>query len=130
MKLSNNQKRKFRTVFWITIAWTIISMLQLLYEMAILKEYGFEYRWSTSGNFMTYFIINSLAFVINGFVGGLVVVFFLQSWIRDRSYTKGLLYGIVIYIVLFFLMTFLQNYFVVDSMWDGKGAFSLAYLEG
>nr|WP_288934679.1 hypothetical protein [uncultured Allomuricauda sp.] len=105
-------------------------MVQLLYEVAILKEYGFEYRWSTSGNFMTYFTINSLAFILNGFVAGLVIVFFLQSWIRNRSYSKGLLYGMVIYILLFFFMTFLQNYFVVDSMWEGKKSFSVAYFDG
>ena len=130
MKISNNQKRKFRTVLWITVSWTFISMVQLFYEVAILSEYGFEYRWSTSGNFMTYFMINSLAFVLNGFIGGLVVVFFLQSWIRNRSYSRGLLYGMVIYVALFFLMTLLQNYFVVDSMWDGKRSFSTAYVKG
>ncbi|MGB5609745.1 MAG: adenylate/guanylate cyclase domain-containing protein [Eudoraea sp.] len=130
MKLSYNQKRKFRTVLWITLSWTFISMIQLLYEVSILNEYGFEYRWSTSGNFMTYFLINSLAFVLNGFIGGLIVVFFLQSWIRNRSYSRGLLYGMLIYVVLFFLMTFLQNYFVIDSMWDGKKSFSDAYATG
>ena len=105
-------------------------MIQLLYEVAILSEYGFEYRWSTSGNFITYFSINSLAFVLNGVIGGLVIVFFLQNWIRNRSYSRGLLYGMVIYVVLFFLMTFLQNYFVIDSMWDGKKSFSTAYVNG
>jgi len=130
MKLSNNQKRKFRTVLWITLSWTLISIVQLLYEVAILNEYGFEYRWSTSGNFMTYFAINSLAFVLNGFIAGLVIVFFLQSWIRNRSYSRGLLYGMVIYVILFFLMTFLQNYFVINSMWDGKKSFSTAYTNG
>ena len=130
MKISNNQKRKFRTVLWITVSWTVISMVQLLYEVAILKEYGFEYRWSTSGNFMTYFVINSLTFVLNGFIGGLLVVFFLQSWIRNRSYSRGLVYGMIVYILLFFLMTFLQNYFVIDSMWEGKKSFSTAYVNG
>ncbi|MGB5355866.1 MAG: adenylate/guanylate cyclase domain-containing protein [Eudoraea sp.] len=105
-------------------------MIQLLYEVTILKEYGFEYRWSTSGNFLTYFVINSLAFVLNGFIGGLVVVFFLQNWIRNRSYSRGLIYGMFIYIVLFFVMTCIQNYFVIDSMWDGKNSFFAAYSNG
>ncbi len=130
MRLSHDTKRKFRTVLWITVAWTVISMIQLLFEVAILKDYGYEYRWSTSGNFFTYFVINSLAFVLNGFIGGLVVVFFLQTWIRDRSYSQGLLYGMGVYVVLFFLMTSLQNYFVIDSMWDGKKSFSIAYVNG
>ncbi len=130
MRFSNSFSRKFRAVFRITVAWTLISMIQLLYEMAILKEYGFEYRWSNPGGFLTYFTINSLAFVVNGFVAGLVIVFFLQNWIRNRSYSQGLLYGILIYMTLFILMTFLQNYFVVHSMWDGKRSFSLAYMDG
>lgn len=130
MKFSKDLNRKFRTILWITLAWTLISMLQLLYEMAVLKEYGFEYRWSTSGNFMTYFLINTLAFVLNGFVAGLVIVFFLQHWIRNRSYTLGLLYGVGIYVALFFLLTCVQNYFVIRSIWDGTGSFYAAYLQG
>lgn len=130
MRLSNNQKRKFSTILWITASWAIISIIQLLYEVAIIKEYGLEYRWSTSGNFSLYFLINTLAFILNGFIGGLVVVYFLQSWIRNRSYSRGLLYGILIYSLLFFLMTCLQNYFVIASIWDGKESFSLAYTKG
>ena len=130
MTLSDIQKRKLRTVLWIALSWTLISMIQLLYEVTILNEYGFEYRWSTPGNFMTYFIINSLAFVLNGFIGGLVIVYLLLDWIRNRSYSRGLLYGMLTYIVLFFMMTFLQNYFVVDSIWDGKKSFSTAYVDG
>ncbi len=130
MKFSNDLKRKFNTILWITVSWTLISMVQLTYEVAILKEYGFEYRWSTSNNFMTYFLINTLAFTLNGFVGGIIVVYFLQYWIRNRSYGFGLLYGMIIYVIFFFLMTCLQNYFVIKSIWDGKTSLYSAYIKG
>jgi len=130
MRFTGALQTKFNTVIWITVSWTIISMFQLTYEVAVLKEYGFEYRWSTPGNFMTYFLINTLAFILNGFIGGLVIVFFLQHWIRKRSYTFGLLYGMATYVVLFFLLTCLQNYFVIDSIWDGTGSFYAAYVKG
>ena len=84
MRLSKDVHRKLLTVLGITITWTIISMIQLTYEMAVLKEYGFEYRWSTPGNFMTYFLINTVAFVLNGFSGGLIIVFILRYSIRNR----------------------------------------------
>ncbi len=130
MRFSRDLKRKLNLVFWITVAWTIISIMQLSYDMAVLKEYGFEFRWSTQDKFMTYFLINTSAFVVNGFIGGLVIVFFLQRWIRNRSYTFGLLYGMVVYSTLFFLLTCLQNYFVISSLWDGTGSFFAAYLKG
>lgn len=79
---------------------------------------------------MTYFKINSLAFVLNGFIGGVFIVFVLRNWIRNRSYTFGLLYGMTAYIVLFFALTCIQNYFVIDSIWDGKGSFFTAYVKG
>lgn len=129
MKFSNLLKRKFSTVIWITMSWVIISIVQLAYEMTILKEYGFEYRWSNSDGFMSYFLINTFAFVLNGFIGGLFVVFFLQYWIRYRSYGLGLLYGIIIYIILFFLLTCVQTYFVVHSIWDGTTSFYAAYIK-
>ncbi|MBG7631123.1 MAG: adenylate/guanylate cyclase domain-containing protein [Bacteroidetes bacterium] len=130
MKFSNILKRKFSAVIWITVSWTLISMIQLGYEITILKEYGFEHRWSLQDDFVPYFLINTFAFVLNGFIGGLVVVFFLQYWIRNRSYGFGLLYGIIIYIILFFLMTCIQNYFVINSIWDGTTPFYAAYLKG
>ncbi len=130
MKISNILKKKFSTVFWIMVSWTIISMMQLGYEITIIKEYGLEYRWSAPNSFMTYFLINTAAFVLNGFLGGLIVVFFLQYWIRNRSYGFGLLYGVLIYILLFFLMTCLQNYFVINSIWDGNTPFYSAYIKG
>jgi adenylate cyclase len=130
MRISWSLKSKFKTVFWITVFWTILSMIQLTYEVALLKEYGFQYRWSTPGNFMTYFMINTLAFVLNGFVAGMIIVFFLQHWIRNRSYIFGLLYGMITYVILFFLLTCIQNYFVVSSIWDGTGAFKEAYIKG
>lgn len=130
MKTKRELRTKFTTVFWIMILWTIISMLQLTYEATFLKEYGLNYRWATSGNFMTYFLINTLAFVFNGFIGGLLIVFVLRHWIRDRSYTFGLLFGMVAYIVLFFGLTCIQNYFVMKSIWDGTGSFFTLYIQG
>ncbi|MEJ2005405.1 MAG: adenylate/guanylate cyclase domain-containing protein, partial [Cyclobacteriaceae bacterium] len=107
MKISKELKRKLQTVLWITAVWTIISMMQLGYEITIIKEYGLEYRWSNSDGFITYFLINTAAFI-----------------------SFGLLYGIVIYVVFFFLMTCLQNYFVIRSIWDGGTPFFQAYLKG
>ena len=36
----------------------------------------------------------------------------------------------LIYIVLFFLMTCLQSYFVIESIWDGKESFFDVYING
>lgn len=105
-------------------------MIQLIYEVAILHEYGLDYRWSTAGNFLDYFLINTFAFVLNGVIGGLLIVFFLQYWFRNHSYARGLLYGMGTYIVLFILLTCLQNYFVVKSIWDESTPFYLAYIQG
>ncbi|MCB0632362.1 MAG: adenylate/guanylate cyclase domain-containing protein [Saprospiraceae bacterium] len=130
MRLSKALQGKLKTVLWITLSWTIISTLQLGYEIAVLKEYGYDYRWSETGGFMTYFLINTLAFVVNGLIGGVFIVFFVRRWIRSRSYAFGLLAGVAVYIVLFFLLTCLQNYFVISSIWDGTGSFFAAYVEG
>ena len=117
-------------VGWITLAWTIISIFQLGYEMAVLKEYGYQYRWTDEDGFIHYFLINTGAFIVNGFIGGILVVFYLQDWIRDRSYAVGLLYSIMVYTLLFFILTCLQTYFVVSSIWDGSTSFHKAYLKG
>ena len=129
MKFSNEFKRKLNTIFLIALSWTLISVIQLLYEITIIFEYGNDYRWSTTNNFATYLLINTSAFAVNGFIGGLVIVR-LRDYIRNQSYTFGLIYGVIIYIILFFLMTGLQNYFVIQSIWDGSIPFHVAYLKG
>ena len=130
MSLSKELKIKFRTVFWVALSWTVISVLQLSYELAVLEEYGYEYRWSDPNEVITYILINTGAFVVNGVIGGLVVVFLLQSWIRDRSYISGILRGLALYSLLFFFMTCLQSFFVVKSLWDGSDSFWDAYIQG
>ena len=130
MSLSKELKIKFRTVFRVALSWTIISILQLSYELAVLEEYGYDYRWSEPNEVYTYILINTGAFVVNGLIGGLVVVFLLQSWIRDRSYISGILRGLLLYSLLFFVLTCLQTFFVVKSIWDGTGSFLDAYVLG
>lgn len=130
MSFSKELSIKMRTVFWVTFSWTIISILQLGYELAVLEEYGYDYRWTEPGEIMLYVAINTGAFVLNGFIAGVIIVFLLQAWIRDQSYIAGLVKGLLLYIALFFLMTSIQNYFVVFSRWDGTGSFFEAYLAG
>lgn len=127
MEISKDLQRKLWTILWITLSWAIISMVQLAYEISILYEYGLDYRWSTPGNFMDYFMINSLAFVLNGLLAGLFIVFVVLPWIRERSYARGLLFAITAYVVLFFFLTGLQTYFVSRAGWDGHSPFIDTY---
>ena len=130
MSISKELKIKLGTVFWITLSWTVISILQMGYELAVLEEYGFEYRWSNPGEVFTYILINTSAFVVNGFIGGIVVVFLLQNWIRNQSYISGILNGLGLYTILFFIMTCIQTFFVVRSISDGNTSFFTSYLRG
>ncbi len=130
MFIAKELRIKLHTVFWITLSWTIISILQMGYELALLEEYGYEYRWSEPGEIISYLTINTSAFILNGFIGGLVVVFLLQTWIRDESYIRGIIKGLLLYSVLFLIMTCIQNYFVILSIWDGSGSFFDAYQVG
>ena len=129
-KLPHILKRKLGTVAWITLVWTCLSMVQLGYEISIITEYGLDYRWSKPNNFSTYFLINTLAFIVNGLVAGVMIVFFLQNWIRNRPYGIGLFYSIGSYTILFVVLTCVQNYFVTRSMWDGVSTFYPFYLKG
>lgn len=123
-------QRKFQTVIWITLSWSIISVIQLAYELSILEENNFEYKWVTSGDFLTYYLINTLSFLLNGFIAGVFIVFFLLDWIRNRSYNQGIAFGVLSYTILFFTLTCIQMYFVVSSIFDGSGSFFNSYFDG
>ena len=116
-----------RTVTWIMLSWSFISMVQLLYELAIHGEYGLDYRWVTTGSITTYFLINTLSFLLIGLIAGLLIVFLLLDWIRNRFYIKGILFATFLYSGLFFVLACLQNYFVTQYMWDGTDSFASAY---
>jgi adenylate cyclase len=105
-------------------------MVQLLYELAILGEYNLSYRWVTTGDISNYFLINTLSFLLNGLIAGLFIVYLLLDWIRNRSYTQGIMFAVFIYTTFFFIMTCVQNYFVTKSMWDGRGSYAAAYWDG
>ena len=130
MAISKDLRIKFKTVFWIALSWTLISVFQLSYELAVLEEYGYDYRWSSPDELFVYILINTIAFILNGLIGGLIVIFLIQKWIRNRSYIAGIIRGLGVYTVLFFLMTCLQSVFVVLSIWDGSTSFMDAYLTG
>ncbi len=111
---------QFITVLWIASFWILISILQLLYEYAILTDYGATPRWAENGQFLQYFVLNTFTFLIIGLVGGLTIVYFLQRWFRTLPYGLAILYLILCFSILFIVLTSLNMYIlaIANVEWE------------
>ena len=110
---NSSYSNQFKTVLWIAIFWTSISLLLLGFEYTILKENDCSPGWVLLENLWDYVLINTITFVIIGLVGGTFIIFFLQKWFRTLPYGLAIFYSIVSFSILFFFLTTFQMYLLV-----------------
>lgn len=111
LNLNTNLATQLKTVLWIAFFWMIISILQLGYEYAVEAQHDEIPNWNWDREFLKFFLINTGTFFVIGLVGGAAIVFFLQRWFRTLPYGLAILYGVISFIVLFFVLTCFQMAF-------------------
>jgi adenylate cyclase len=98
---------------WITLFWTIIGVLQILFEDAFLIEHNVISDLRLDWLYWKQLISNIISYFLIGFVGGTTIIFFLQPWFRSQAYGRALLYVALTYTVLFILLTFVQMFILI-----------------
>jgi adenylate cyclase len=81
-------KPKIRTIFWITIAWTIVSIFQFTNGYAVISQLDCD-TGDLDGNI--YFLGSVLTGILAGLFGGIGVVFAWEEWLRSKKYSAALL---------------------------------------
>ena len=103
---------KFRSqlekVAWITFFWILISISQFLTGYSTLLDLNFEFKNLSPLMFFTGSIITGL---IAGTLGGSLIVFYWEHWLRTKSYRWSLLNMFWSYTLIFIIVSLLTNLF-------------------
>lgn len=86
---SNKLRSQLRKVFWITVAWTVISLIQYFSVYSLMLELEVE---PTQFGPKEAFIGSLLKGILAGSLGGSTLVFLWDKWLQSKNYAWILLF--------------------------------------
>ncbi|PHN06716.1 adenylate/guanylate cyclase domain-containing protein [Flavilitoribacter nigricans] len=95
---SNKLRSQLKKVLYITIAWTIISLIQYFNVYSIFVELDV---WPEMINARAAFAGSILKGILAGLLGGSALVFLWDSWLQTKNYALGVLYIILTFTAIF-----------------------------
>jgi len=109
--LSNTLKSQLSKILWITIGWTFIAVYYVLIVYAGLIDVGdasvLDLWLYIKGSLMTG--------IFAGIIGGSVIVFFWEKWLRTKTYGSSLWSMLWTYIVIDFIVVIPGSLFIGSS---------------
>ena len=109
---SNTLKSQLSKILWITVGWTFISVLYVFIVYAQL----FKLELYTSDVDLWLHIKGSLMTgIVAGIIGGSLLVFFWEKWLRTKKYGSSLWSMLWTYIVIDFIVEIPGGLFVGSS---------------
>mgnify|MGYP001827954285 CR=1 FL=1 len=102
-------KGQVKKIMWITICWTLISMLQFFTVYATLLSLKCS---MTELNPVRYFTGSILVGLSAGPLGGTLIVLYWEKWLRTKSYKSSLLHIFFSYTLLYFIVTAISQLFM------------------
>lgn len=126
--MSIRRTRKIKKMLSIGAVWMVIGVIQEAYTFVVLKEYEvlpLEYE------FVSNLVILIIALFISGVMGGYIISFLLEDWLRNKPFKTVLIYIFILYTVVFFLSAFTGTYLSSssNSLTPGDTIFSNALKE-
>ena len=99
---SYNFSDKLSKVFLITLVWTVISVFQFLIGYSTLIQFGFG---EEAGDPKIYFYGSLITGVLAGILGGSLIVFLWERWLRDKRYITALFFIFCSYSVIYLIVS-------------------------
>lgn len=111
MKSSNSfvSIKQLKKVGWITLFWILVSFLQYSNSLATLIYFEYDLGELNENEFLLGSLITGL---IAGILGGSIMVFFWERWLRTKSYRKSLFFIWVTFTMIFFLVTIFSQIYI------------------
>jgi adenylate cyclase len=110
--LSNTLKSQISKIFWITIGWTFIAIFYFFSIYASLIDLE---RDTSDIDPWLYFKGSLLTGILAGTIGGSIVVFFWEKWLRTKNYGWSLLSMLWTFTVLYLIVGIPTGLFVTSS---------------
>lgn len=97
-------KSELQKILWITGIWVFFSVAQSVYDQMVLLSVDIE---MAEGSFWTTLLINALSTMLAGFIGGAILVTYLQRWIRNNPYGQAILFILLAFTLIICFVTVL-----------------------
>ena len=109
LKSPDNQiKFQIRQVLWIILFWMIISAFEFLIQYSVIIFLDFDFSKDMA---VSYLLLNVLVGLIAGLIGGSILVFVWNTWLRSISYGRALLS-----IFITFSLIYITVYLIINAI--------------
>ncbi|XOV94452.1 MAG: adenylate/guanylate cyclase domain-containing protein [Bacteroidota bacterium] len=98
-------KSKLINILWITVAWTFISLYQYMIAYSFILQFGLE----QDEDLETSWLGGLVTGVIAGLIGGTVLVFFWERWLRSKPYGWTIRNILLSFTSIFILISCINN---------------------
>ena len=104
-------------IFWITVGWTFVALFKLFsgYSTVIDSKFNCELA---GFDIMIYLKSTLIAGVLVGIIGGSIVVFVWEKWLRTKSYGGALKSIFWSYILIFLFVSLISGLFFQSGLSD------------
>lgn len=97
-------RSELQKILWITGIWVFFSICQSIYDHMVLLAADVE----PSGQaFWTNLLINAVATILAGLIGGAILVSTLQRWVRNNPYGQAILFILLAFTLIICFVTIL-----------------------
>jgi len=97
-------RSELQKILWITALWVFFSICQSLYDYMVLMAADAAPDLTT---FWTNLLINALATILAGLIGGAILVSYLQRWIRNNPYGQAIVFILLAFTLIICFVTIL-----------------------
>lgn len=108
-------RSELQKILWITGIWVFFSICQSIYDHMVLLAADVE---PTGQAFWTNLLINALATILAGLIGGAILVSTLQRWVRNNPYGQAILFILLAFTLIICFVTILA--FVTRATISGE----------
>ena len=112
--LSNKRKGQLIKIFWITIAWMIISILRFLTGYVDISDQTFNCDISQL-NFSLFLTASALVGLVAGSLGGTLLVLLWEKWLRSKRYGAALFNIFWSYTLVYLVVSVVAGLFLGSS---------------
>jgi adenylate cyclase len=97
-------RSELQKILWITAIWVFFSIAQSIYDQIVLLSADVDV---SERSFWTTLLINALATLLAGLIGGAILVTYLQRWIRNNPYGQAILFILLAFTLIICFVTIL-----------------------
>ncbi len=105
-------KSKIYNILWITVAWTFISMFQYLIGYAISIQFGYQ---PLGEELMAGWAGGLVTGITAGTIGGSIIVFFWEKWLRSKPYGWTLRNILITYSIAFLAISYISTLYFASN---------------